>query len=196
MAGQIYSGSGVVETRWHRPVSDLFGSRNNWSSQTIGEAVAINLSQNGLVFVTLGGNPSQSPRYLPWAVYGQPEPGQLLVSYLKSLRNRTEIKEIYPGDVPTIVWFPDPKDPYSAKCIEPHQSAKSGLTNTQPVFLRATLQIVKERPTEGIYHLLGWLPPFVTNFYMPQGNVFLSQPNNHSERPCSLTAIDLKRITK
>lgn len=158
--GEHYTGSGVVEVRWrHTSALTRMFAGPTLSPHTRGDAVAVDMGRNGLLFVTLQGGYVASPPDLPDTVFraGWHYPTDY-DAYLRELADQTGVAEIPSNKMPDIVWFTDPTDPRSADCYNWQNPKRPWDSSPQPRFVRATLQMVHEPPTFGIDRLLPWLP--------------------------------------
>lgn len=155
---QVYSGSSVVQVRWHK--NDPIGAVNGpaWLSGIRGEATVVEIPGRGLLFGLLN-SPADSTytanlatQVVTWRK-GWPR-GQEEFSRVKETRGQP--LTVPPDRYPFMVTFTDIADPKSVQKIDPHNLAATFGPGVS--LKRITLEITDEPVTEGkIEHVLGWL---------------------------------------
>ena len=191
MAGQTYTGSAVVETRWTQTLFNPLGLADNWTTREKGEAVVVDMGEHGVVLVTLAGYPQQQPELLPRMVYGAEEGTRTIRGYLQALARDRRVKSVEPNRIPVVIWLRD-RDSSSAVCIEPNGTTPA--VAAAPSFPRVQMQMVDEPPTERIEAVLPWLGPILRSGPYGEGNYrFIDRDRPYPERPCYCSARDLKR---
>lgn len=157
LAGQTYTGSGVVETRWRHNSLHWLDESGDWQPAVRGEAVVVDMGEEGALFITLTGEANQLPPFLPRAIYGwRSDRDKTFPDYLRRLANSPGVKQVPLEALPKVVTFSKPSNPYSADC-KAAWMLQPGVEGPQPHIVQATLQMVQEPPTTGIEHFLPWL---------------------------------------
>ena len=191
LRGKTYTGSAVVETQWSQTLFNPLGLADNWTEREKGEAVVVDMAEDGVVLVTLAGYTQQQPKLLPQMVYGKEKGGWNFRTYLQALARDRLVKQLKPDDIPVVIWLKDRFNPSSATCVEPDGSA--GASVVAPSFPRLQMQMVEESPTEKIDTVLPWLGPILTD---PNGEInyrFVLLKRHFPERLCYCAPRDLKR---
>ena len=159
-AGGRYTGAGVVEVRWryNSVWLRMLDEGPSRSASVNGEAIAVDMKSDGILFVTLMGAPVGSISTLPFAVLrpGQGPPRDF-DAYLRQLADEPGVRNIPMGTLPEVLWLADPADPRTIDCYDWQVNTRSRTHGLQPRIVRATLQMVHEPPTVGIDRLLPWL---------------------------------------
>ena len=185
MAGQTYTGSAVVETRWTQTLFNPLGLADNWTEREKGEAVVVDMGEHGVVLVTLAGYTQQQPKLLPQMVFGTGD--------IRSLARDRRVMPVKPDDMPVVIWLRDRLDSSSpAVCIEPDGTTPP--VADAPSFPRVQMWMVDEPPTERIEAVLPWLGPILRSDPYGEGNYrFIDRDRRYPERLCYCSARDLKR---
>jgi hypothetical protein len=153
VAGEIKSGSGVVQTLWEDewavPIQIA-----SWGVRVRGEAIVVDLGSRGLLFVLLVADPKHSsfaddptpPESSPSLVlnvfsYGESNgPGGAPKQLISEIQGRRDVVETPPTLLPMLVRFRDINDPTSIERVDPDDLAKSFGPNVRLV--NATIQIL------------------------------------------------------
>ena len=191
MAGQTYTGSAVVETRWTQTLFNPLGLADNWTEREKGEAVVVDMAEHGVVLVTLAGYTQQQPKFLPQMVFGTEEGSWNFRTYLQALARDRRVKPVEPNRIPVVIWLRD-RDSSSAVCIEPDGTTPP--VADAPSFPHVQMQMVDEPPTEWSEAVLPWLGPILRSDPYGEGNYrFIARDRRYPERLCYCSARDLKR---
>jgi len=118
--GQVYTGSGVVETRYRRDPFAAINQGGPWSLRVAGEAVPVSLGQRGTLFFTLGYNGYHrgAPQFLPMTVFGPPLADEWDPKYFEKLATAQSVRDIPLELLPRLVLFSDPVRPETAECVD------------------------------------------------------------------------------
>ncbi len=162
MRGKTYTGSAVIKTRWRQTLLNPLGLADDWSEREMGEAVVVDMAEEGVVLVTMAGYTQQQPKLLPQMVFGPEEGARTFRGHLQALARDRRVKRVEPKRVPVVIWLKDRLDPSSAACIEPDGGALADAN--VPTFPRVQMQMTDEPPTERIYTILPWLIPIAESY--------------------------------
>ena len=191
MRDRTYTGSAVIETRWSETLVNPLGLADDWTVRERGEAVVVDMAEDGVVLVTLAGYTQQQPRLLPQGVFGTDIGTRTLREYLQGISRDQRVIQVKPDAVPVVIWLKDRLDPSSAICIEP-DGAQDGVAT--PSFPRVQMRMVHEPATEGIYAVLPWLRPLLEPTPYGRGSLeFIDLRRRFPQRVCYCAPRDLKR---
>jgi hypothetical protein len=208
VAGEIKSGSSVVETVWE----DTWASPMHFGPWTVterGEAIGVDLGSRGLLFALLVADEKRSsPRYNATPPVSSPSliltafshgavngPGTATRQLLSEIANQRDVLELPLTLLPMLVRFRDIDDPRSIERVDPDNLAKSFGPDVE--LTRATIEIVPsgiwpfdlwsgETPrwlfgapvTRGIEAQLPWLST-QRGYLSGQGKADLERPENN-----------------
>ena len=191
MQGRIYTGSAVIETRWTQTLFNPLGLADNWTEREKGEAVVVDMAENGVVLVTLAGFTQQQPKLLPQMVFGTEEGASTSRGLLRAYARDRRVKSVEPDRVPVVIWLKDRLDPTSAICIEPTGTAPA--IAIAPSFPRVRMQMVDEPPTEMIDSAVPCLHSRLLDPRYGELVRFIDLKRRFPERLCYCAVWDLKR---
>jgi hypothetical protein len=148
VADEIKSGSGVIETIWHKQSNDPL-TEVPWGLEIRGEAISIDLNSHSRLFALLG--PPEAPRRgllrkrrPSWPLLEAFAPnltiGTMTGDVLSSLVSRRDVVDLAPNLLPMLVRFRDIDDPKTVEEVDPSDLV-SGIGSGVKI-MRATVQIV------------------------------------------------------
>ncbi len=191
MRGRTYTGSAVIDTRWTETLFNPLRLADNWTEREKGEAVVVDMAENGVVLITLAGYPQQQPGQLPQTVFGTEEGASSFRGLLRTYARDRRVKSVQPDRVPVVIWLKDRLDPSSAICVEPSGTAPA--VALAPSFPHVQMQMVDEPATETIEAALPWLHSRFSDPHDGGSTALIDLHRRYPERVCHCTSRDLKR---
>ena len=165
--GIVYSGSGVIETRWYNQ-SYLKGLANGipWVVHCRGEAVSVDLGSRGVLFALLTGVKTnaagtgqfyfpEDPQQVLLTQVGLASQGRITPEVLNSLSHRRDVLQVPKSGLPMLVRFRDIHDPITVEQVDPENLAASFGPGVE--LHGATIAVTDEPVSSGIDKKLDWL---------------------------------------
>jgi hypothetical protein len=167
-AGQVRSGSGVIQVTWIG--QPKFGEAPPWYSKIKGQAVFVDLQTRGAVLAVLAGgypaghvsvNPDVAAlRAFAYELMPDKSPASQGVSTispeaLDALGRARAKKELGPTGLPRMVWLSNIDDPRSARLIDLRDLG--GTIDPKLRFRRAEIELTDEPVTTDLSSHLPWL---------------------------------------